>query len=525
MNKKDKIYRQIKKSKFFNAKWYVENYQDVAISKINPAVHYMHEGWKKGYNPGPNFNTFEYVEQNPELKITNENPLVHYQRNEKIRKKAAKKLRKMKLTKVSALKKLINSLWRKVGRIAFAKEIEKNQNARIFVHLHLFYPMLWSDIKEYLKNLQSYNYDLYITHPLDFDFKVIEDIKDFKPEAKIVAIENKGYDVGPFMEVLSNLNLDDYDIIYKLHSKRTNYGKVFMYSNLFKKADWYQYLFKGVLGSFNVHKTIDILMSDDKVGMVAAKNLITLDPSHKQNFVRSYVKELKLDFVEDYKFIAGTCLASKSQALKKLKNLGLKLDSFDMTQRGFFSLAHAMERILSIDVMAQGYEIYGMPVCLFKKWLRKRKEQKLISRSSTMLLKDKRFYIDDEFFYRGLESRQIKKYELLDLPLSKLRRHWTDGKYYKLNEVSPYKYLQGDKEEYLNYAKVHKNHPKLPNMTAERFDNLVKDIEEKGYDEKSVIIVNKKNSILDGQHRACYLYHKYGGDYKAKVLKVYFGKI
>ena len=49
--------------------------------------------------------------------------------------------------------------------------------------------------------------------------------RDF-PLAKISIVENRGFDVGPFIKTISELNLDNYDFIVKLHTKRNRFGIV-----------------------------------------------------------------------------------------------------------------------------------------------------------------------------------------------------------------------------------------------------------------------------------------------------------
>lgn len=57
-------------------------------------------------------------------------------------------------------------------------------------------------------------------------------------------------------------------------------------------------------------------------------------------------------------------------------------------------------------------------------------------------------------------------------------------------------------------------------MTAERFDELTRSMSEKGYDPRNIILVNELGILRDGQHRACFLAHKYGLDHKIRVLEI-----
>ena len=56
---------------------------------------------------------------------------------------------------------------------------------------------------------------------------------------------------------------------------------------------------------------------------------------------------------------------------------------------------------------------------------------------------------------------------------------------------------------------------------VKKYKKLIKSIDKNGYSSNNYIVVNQNNSIIDGQHRACYLLHKYGKDLNIKVLKIY----
>ncbi len=77
-SKKD--YKLIKKSAFFDADWYLQQYPDVKKTKKNPVSHYLKFGWVEGRNPSAKFNTVEYLKQNPDVDKQHVNPLLHYER-------------------------------------------------------------------------------------------------------------------------------------------------------------------------------------------------------------------------------------------------------------------------------------------------------------------------------------------------------------------------------------------------------------------------------------------------------------
>ena len=94
---------------------------------------------------------------------------------------------------------------------------------KIAVHMHLYYAEQLEDLLQRLESLSGTAYDLYVTMGAE-DKKAEQTIKAFKADANIRIVRNLGYDVGPFIDFLHHVNLDDYDYIIKIHTKRTKGG-------------------------------------------------------------------------------------------------------------------------------------------------------------------------------------------------------------------------------------------------------------------------------------------------------------
>ena len=62
-------------AKEIDTEWYKKTYPDCTKSAV---VHYMTIGWKKGYNPSPNFDAARYLTDYPDIATAKINPLEHY---------------------------------------------------------------------------------------------------------------------------------------------------------------------------------------------------------------------------------------------------------------------------------------------------------------------------------------------------------------------------------------------------------------------------------------------------------------
>ena len=511
--RENKKVRLIKKSKYFEPRYYSEKY---GVNIKAAAKHYLNEGWEKGYNPSRRFSTNGYLKENFAVKIC---PILDYE--------LYKKENNRKLPKPDIIYEgdyynysVSRGFKRIISNITHFPFIIKNHNKKILVCLHLFYYYSFDEIKEYLKNLNCYNYDLIVTIVEEcYDEELKEKILKFKKDTKIMVYENRGYDIGSFLDVLNNIDLNKYDMVYKLQSKGIKGGTRFVYGQVFRDREWFINLYEGILGNFNVHKTVDKICNDDNVGVVSAKNLIIEDPIHKQHLVEETVKKMKLEYAQGYKFNAGSCFAIKASLLKDTKDVGLTIKDFDKTRRGALSLAHIMERYIGFQTIKENKIFYGNEVCEKERHKWDKVISELKKYSGLRLLQDDRFIMSDDFVYFFVEGYFVEDYKVTKMKLKDIKRVW-NGKVLTLDKCAPYKYLEGNIKEYKEYCDYHQKN-NLPFMSKERFDKLIKKLDKEGYNPKYAFVVNDEDdSIFDGQHRACYLMHKYGKNYEVPVVRI-----
>lgn len=386
-------------------------------------------------------------------------------------------------------------------------------DVRVLVCLHLFYPDIWPVVRAYLENLSPYRWDLLLTYPGGLVSEgALAAVRAFRPDAKLVACPNAGFDIGPFVESLNCVDLDDYDVVFKLQTKGSNRPWIFVYDQIFRRSDWFLNLYEGVLNGRSCHGVIAAL-AEGSCAMAAAENLIVRDPRHKQNFVRRFCEGRGLAYVEDYRYVAGTCFAARPEVLKPLKALGLGLADFEDTVRGRFSLAHSLERWMCF---AAAGRFLGVPVrrATYDEDVRYCK-----SVSALRLLDDSRFELDDEYVYRALEFARVGRYEVAEVRLGDIRRVWFDLRAYRLDECSPYKYLTGDKDAYERYCRENSKRSRFQ-MSRERFDALRQSMAE--FDGRHLpVVFGNGNIIVDGQHRCCILLHRFGPEHRIKVVRLF----
>ena len=195
---------------------------------------------------------------------------------------------------------------RKTAAIRRAGLIRKNKDRKILVVLHLFYPESWKEIREYLLNFSGYNWDLCITFPDMIADKIDrEDILAVNPRTSFFQMENKGFDIGPFLTAIKQIDLSSYEAVFKLQSKGVKRIFIYIYRQLFFGRDWFLNLYEGTVGAGVIHQTIDRILNDPGVGMIGAKNLIVRDPVHKENLIIRRLKEAGIQVEKGYLFLSA----------------------------------------------------------------------------------------------------------------------------------------------------------------------------------------------------------------------------
>lgn len=136
----------------------------------------------------------------------------------------------------------------------------------------------------------------------------------------------------------------------------------------------------------------------------------------------------------------------------------------------------------------------------------------------------------DEHFLKECSEflPNLKEVKIEEIPISKLKcviysRYRSCKNIIKLVPVTKtpsYKYLIGDKDDFLNYYQY--NYYGINN--EKRLNETLQLIKQNGYpsEDKYIILFNKQNIVRDGQHRLAILAYLYGLEIKIKILRFVF---
>lgn len=146
---------------------------------------------------------------------------------------------------------------------AITKCKEKNvfdfKNKKIIVIIHLYYEYMWWRLRKKIKILyNNFNTDIYLS--LCRGSKMTPIIKKEFPSIKIKIVENKGGDVGAFLQIIKEIT-EDYNYMLKIHTKKSS--SVPSHSNR-----WRQELIYSLIGSKKQIERCLFCMEDYRVGMI-----------------------------------------------------------------------------------------------------------------------------------------------------------------------------------------------------------------------------------------------------------------
>lgn len=220
--------------------------------------------------------------------------------------------------------------------------------------VHLHYEEVWPDFDGRLGRI-SLPFTLIVTTNKESP-ELAKRIRFRFPDAKIVVYPNRGRDVGPFIQLLRDGYLDGYDLVCKVHGKRSvSLGVRAAFGEI-----WRCSMLNDLLGSDAlVQAIVNRFVIEPDLGLIGpARFRLPNQYRHaykdtwgtNENLTRDLAKKLgcskeslKLDF------FAGTMFWIRRELLDFLKLLDLSVDSFPNEEgQSDGTLQHALERLFGV---------------------------------------------------------------------------------------------------------------------------------------------------------------------------------
>ncbi|WP_052714946.1 rhamnan synthesis F family protein [Paracoccus sp. S4493] len=174
-------------------------------------------------------------------------------------------------------------------------------------------------------------------------------ISDSFAGAQLVAVRNLGQDIGALMQLMDQVDLSRYSFVCKIHSKK---------GPKMPEA-WRRTLLSGVLGSLpQVERIVTGFRNDPQVMLAGARQLFLYGPAYLEatgDDIRTLAEPMLEGFDlrnESWGFIAGRCFWIRTDILRRLKALKIKLEH-DGEGDDIATVA-VFERLFGLAVAASG---------------------------------------------------------------------------------------------------------------------------------------------------------------------------
>jgi lipopolysaccharide biosynthesis protein/2-polyprenyl-3-methyl-5-hydroxy-6-metoxy-1,4-benzoquinol methylase len=233
----------------------------------------------------------------------------------------------------------------------------------IAIVIHAFYEEVFDEILDYLKKFQNIPCILYVTAPAQninsLSIKLTQSGKKFV----LLQVENRGRDVLPFLKIMPQVVQGNHEIVLKIHTKKSLHrddGDV-----------WRRDLFQDLISEESVENALNYFELNPQAGILGPLNHIVPMSFYwgaNAKSVYSLANRLGVDTetVDSLSFIAGTMFCARVAALIPLLNLSINDDDFEREVGQIDgTLAHAVERAISVSVVAAGF---SMPTAEVKEY-------------------------------------------------------------------------------------------------------------------------------------------------------------
>ncbi|MGO1943988.1 MAG: glycoside hydrolase family 99-like domain-containing protein [Ancrocorticia sp.] len=231
--------------------------------------------------------------------------------------------------------------------------------ARVGVVIHCFYRDLLDELLDRLSYLPV-DFDLFITNASGEAIDVPSDLPHLG-HTVIVDVENHGRDIFPMVQLVNSGVLDPYDLILKLHTKRSPWrdGHEQLGGD---GAQWKDQFLHDLVGSpERVRQILNEFAGDSSLGMMTAEGSI-VDKEFwggDQRIATQLMKRIEMGIDPDQlHFASGSMYWTRGFIIQGLRAFNLQPADFD-EEAGQVdaTTAHAIERILGIVTEEAGLHL------------------------------------------------------------------------------------------------------------------------------------------------------------------------
>jgi len=244
--------------------------------------------------------------------------------------------------------------WRALAGVPFAEP------SCVCVLVHVYYPELLEELVGATAAIPV-DFDLIVTNASGKDISESINRLDGPKNRVVLTVENHGRDIWPMIQVVNAGLLDPYELVLKLHTKRSEWRQEHPdYGD--SGSQWREQLLGGLLGADeNVKQILGAFAEDPNLGVVAGPANL-LGPDHWGADIplsQELLHRLELRVTPaTLRFPAGSVYWARGFVLQGLRALMMSADDFEPEPIAIDgTTAHAVERVIGLLAGEAGYSL------------------------------------------------------------------------------------------------------------------------------------------------------------------------
>ena len=240
--------------------------------------------------------------------------------------------------------------------LIYENRFYEHTNVRICVVVHAHYTELLDQIFSSLSSIPE-TFDLYVTttHKIDLSKLQLKNCRNIR----VYLVENRGRDILPFLSILKQIPIENYEFFLKLHTKLSPWIKD-SDSNPMRMSSgnsWRDHFISSLVGDTkSVCEIIQQFEDSPKVALITAKNCL-LDVSevygsNKVSVIKLMKRSKMYGLGAKFTFPAGSMYWAKANLVRKICEIPVTFAEFeDEKSQDDGTMAHAIERFIGVIVL------------------------------------------------------------------------------------------------------------------------------------------------------------------------------
>ena len=224
-------------------------------------------------------------------------------------------------------------------------------DSKLAIVIHAFYPDVFGEMIR-LIDFNGCETGLFITTSTENHDQISGIVSELPIPSTILTVENRGRDILPFLEILPQVIRGKYDIVLKLHTKKSNH--------LNRREHWRHDLLNKLASKEAIEHSLAVFQKFPEIGMIGpAGHILPMHLYYGANAqtVLALANGMGIhpSKLHGLCFAAGSMFFARTAVLKPVLDLGLTVDQFE-TEAGQVdgTLAHSVERAFALGLIKTG---------------------------------------------------------------------------------------------------------------------------------------------------------------------------